>query len=128
MGPRLKERTHLNTTRWRRLYRGDAQDGWPNGDPLGGLGNPGMRVLGQGTKTLAPPFPSTASPSPRLRRSCAATLTVRSHLLPMSMMVMLGLACCRASSSQLARWLKVSRLLVGVYVWGVGGGGSAAAQ
>lgn len=36
--------------------------------------------------------------------------TVRSLLLPMSMMVMLGLACCRASSSQLARWLKVSRL------------------
>lgn len=37
-------------------------------------------------------------------------LTVRSHLLPMSMMVMLGFACCRASSSQLARWLKVSLL------------------
>lgn len=31
-------------------------------------------------------------------------------MLPISMMVMLGLACCRASSSQLARWLKVSRL------------------
>jgi hypothetical protein len=31
-------------------------------------------------------------------------------LLPMSMMVMFGLACCRASSSQLARWLNVSRL------------------
>jgi hypothetical protein len=26
------------------------------------------------------------------------------------MMVMLGFACCRASSSQLAKWLKVSRL------------------
>jgi hypothetical protein len=37
-------------------------------------------------------------------------LTVRSHLLPMSMMVMFGFACCRASSSQLARWLNVSRL------------------
>ena len=36
--------------------------------------------------------------------------TVRSLLLPMSMIVMLGLACCLASSSQLARWLKVSRL------------------
>ena len=36
--------------------------------------------------------------------------TVRSLLFPMSMMVMLGFACCRASSSQLARWLKVSRL------------------
>ena len=36
--------------------------------------------------------------------------TVRSLLLPMSMMVMLGFACCRASSNQLARWLKVSRL------------------
>ena len=36
--------------------------------------------------------------------------TVRSHLLPMSMMVMLGFACCRASSSQLARWLNVSLL------------------
>ncbi len=35
---------------------------------------------------------------------------MRSLLLPISMMVMLGLACCRASSSQLARWLKVSRL------------------
>jgi len=35
---------------------------------------------------------------------------VRSLLLPMSMIVMLGLACCRASSNQLARWLKVSRL------------------
>jgi hypothetical protein len=31
-------------------------------------------------------------------------------LLPMSMMVMLGFACCRASSSQDARWLNVSRL------------------
>jgi len=39
-------------------------------------------------------------------------LTVKSHLLPMSMMVMLGLACCLASSSQLARWLKVSLLCI----------------
>lgn len=39
--------------------------------------------------------------------------TVRSLLLPMSMMVMLGLACWRASSSQLARWLNVSRLSQG---------------
>ena len=37
-------------------------------------------------------------------------LTVRSLLLPISMMVMLGFACWRASSSQEARWLKVSRL------------------
>ena len=37
-------------------------------------------------------------------------LTLRSLLFPISMIVMLGLACCRASSSQLARWLKVSRL------------------
>ena len=43
-------------------------------------------------------------------RGLSQGLTVRSLLLPMSMMVMLGLACCRASSSQLARWLKVSRL------------------
>ena len=35
---------------------------------------------------------------------------MRSLLLPISMMVMLGFACWRASSSQLARWLKVSRL------------------
>ena len=39
--------------------------------------------------------------------------TERSLLLPMSMMVMLGFACCLASSSQLARWLKVSRLHAG---------------
>ena len=39
-----------------------------------------------------------------------APLTVRSLLFPINMMVMLGLACCRASSNQLARWLKVSRL------------------
>jgi hypothetical protein len=39
-----------------------------------------------------------------------ATLTVRSDLLPISMMVMLGFACCLASSSQLAKWLKVSLL------------------
>jgi hypothetical protein len=31
-------------------------------------------------------------------------------LLPISMMVMFGLACCLASSSQLAKWLNVSRL------------------
>eukprot|EP00955_Chlamydomonas_euryale_P000726 8195-Chlamydomonas_euryale.AAC.3 len=49
---------------------------------------------------LSPPPPETFVP-PR---------TVRSLLFPMSMMVMLGLACCRASSSQLARWLNVSRL------------------
>jgi hypothetical protein len=36
--------------------------------------------------------------------------TDKSDLLPMSMMVILGLACCRASSSQLARWLNVSLL------------------
>ena len=40
----------------------------------------------------------------------AAPLTVRSLLFPINMMVMLGLACCRASSNQLARWLNVSRL------------------
>ena len=39
-----------------------------------------------------------------------APLTVRSLLFPINMMVMLGLACCRASSNQLARWLNVSRL------------------
>jgi len=32
------------------------------------------------------------------------------HLLPMSMMVMLELECCLASSSHVVRWLKVSRL------------------
>lgn len=37
-------------------------------------------------------------------------LTERSLLLPINIMVMLGLACCRASSSQLAKWLNVSRL------------------
>jgi hypothetical protein len=47
-------------------------------------------------------------------------LTERSDLLPISMIVMLGLACCRASSSQLARWLKVSRL--------EGGGAGAGAE
>ena len=31
-------------------------------------------------------------------------------LFPMSMITMLELACCLASSSQLVRWLKVSRL------------------
>ncbi len=35
---------------------------------------------------------------------------MRSLLLPISMMVMLGLACWRASSSQPAKWLNVSRL------------------
>jgi hypothetical protein len=40
----------------------------------------------------------------------AVVLTERSLLLPINMMVMLGFACCRASSNQLARWLKVSRL------------------
>lgn len=39
-----------------------------------------------------------------------AKLTVKSLLLPISMIVMFGLACWRASSSQLARWLNVSRL------------------
>jgi hypothetical protein len=40
----------------------------------------------------------------------AVVLTERSLLLPINMMVMLGFACCRASSNQLAKWLKVSRL------------------
>jgi hypothetical protein len=35
----------------------------------------------------------------------------KSHLLPMSMMVMSGLPFCLTSSSHLVRWLKVSRLL-----------------
>jgi len=39
-----------------------------------------------------------------------ALLWAKSHLLPISMMVMFELACCRASSNQLARWLNVSLL------------------
>jgi hypothetical protein len=46
----------------------------------------------------------------RRKHAAGQTLAVRSLLLPMSIIVMLGLACCRASSNQLARWLKVSRL------------------
>jgi hypothetical protein len=62
-----------------------------------------------------PPHPAAGAPLPAARPGWqralpTASLTERSDLFPMSMMVMLGLACCRASSSQLARWLKVSRL------------------
>lgn len=39
-----------------------------------------------------------------------ALLTARSLLFPMSMMLMFGFACCRASSSHDARWLNVSLL------------------
>ena len=39
-----------------------------------------------------------------------ALLCARSHLFPISMIDMLELACCRASSNQLARWLNVSLL------------------
>ena len=38
-----------------------------------------------------------------------ARLCSKSDLLPMSMMVMLGLPFCRASSSHRVRWLKLSR-------------------
>ena len=39
-----------------------------------------------------------------------ALLWARSHLLPMSIIDMFAFACCLASSSQLAKWLKVSLL------------------
>ena len=52
----------------------------------------------------------TVTPFQQTEELPRAQRTVRSLLFPMSMMVMLGFACCRASSSQLARWLKVSRL------------------
>ncbi len=45
-----------------------------------------------------------------MRESAQEGRTARSLLFPMSMIVMLGFACCRASSSQDARWLNVSRL------------------
>jgi hypothetical protein len=65
---------------------------------------------------LAPPHaPHPSPPHGPTLANCSpssvdtARLCARSALLPMSMMVMLGLACCRASSSQEARWSKVSR-------------------
>ena len=46
-------------------------------------------------------------PARRTARRCS-----RSDLLPISMIVMLELECCLASSSHEVRWLKVSRLRV----------------
>lgn len=54
-----------------------------------------------------PPLCTAHRPSPPPPKK---TRTARSLLFPISMIVIDGLACCRASSSQLARWLNVSRL------------------
>lgn len=72
------------------------------------------QLLQPAAAVLSVPFPSLPLLSTAAADMChqllRGTLTERSLLLPISMMVMFGLACCRASSSQLARWLNVSRL------------------
>lgn len=41
-----------------------------------------------------------------------ARLWARSHLLPISIIVIFAFACCLASSNQLAKWLNVSLLFI----------------
>lgn len=63
-------------------------------------------VFAEASMKINPFSLANCSPSSAL----TALLWARSHLFPISMIVMLGFACCLASSSQLARWLKVSLL------------------
>lgn len=63
-------------------------------------------VLADASKNSSPFSLANCSPSSLL----TALLLERSHLFPMSIIVMFGFACWRASSSQLAKWLNVSLL------------------
>lgn len=63
-------------------------------------------VFADASIKMSPFSLANCSPSSKL----TARLWDRSHLFPTSIIVMLAFACCLASSSQLARWLKVSLL------------------
>ena len=63
-------------------------------------------VLAEASMKIKPCSFANCSPSSVL----TALLWAKSHLLPISMIVMFAFACCLASSSQLAKWLKVSLL------------------
>lgn len=64
-------------------------------------------VLADASKNKSPFSFANCSPSSLL----TALRWARSALFPTSIIDMLGFACCRASSNQLAKWLKVSLLL-----------------
>lgn len=63
-------------------------------------------VFAEASMKINPCSFANCSPSSVL----TALLWARSHLFPISMIVMFAFACCRASSNQLAKWLKVSLL------------------
>ena len=65
-------------------------------------------VLAEASIKIRPCSLANCSPSSVL----TALLWAKSHLLPISIIVMFAFACCLASSSQLAKWLKVSLLQI----------------
>lgn len=65
-----------------------------------------VEVFAEHSINIKPCSLANCSPSSVL----TALLWAKSHLFPMSIMVMFAFACCLASSNQLARWLKVSLL------------------
>ena len=83
-------------------------------------------VLADVSMKMRPCSLAKASPSSLLTSLLASRSLNKSHvtllfslvrrmsylLLPMSMMTMLLLLCCLASSSQVVKWLKVSRLVI----------------
>lgn len=64
-------------------------------------------VFAEASMKINPCSFANCSPSSVL----TARLWARSHLLPISIIVIFAFACCLASSNQLAKWLNVSLLM-----------------